>query len=167
MYFSNPHFAKFRPFEHRELPFLLPNSEQKRTFQYKARIKAPPRSGRHFSLSKKSITVKTAVLFQENWLQECNTKQPSATKERYGCGVSPAYIPYFIPPMGVRRSSSAPFVSQCTEKALAARRALQRVEKPFSARWETAKKVRKTSNSRPSAYIDTVGRELRSKSKFL
>ena len=28
-------------------------------------------------------------------------------------------------------------------------------------------KVRKTSNSRPSAYIDTVGRELRSKSKLL
>ena len=56
----------------------------------------------------------------------------------------------------------------------------------FSARWQTAKKVRKTSNSRPSAYIDTVypqgvrrirnapssrtaaqTRELRSKSKLL
>ena len=63
--------------------------------------------------------------------------------------------------------------------------AFQRVEKPFSARWQTAKKVRKTSNSRPSAYIDTVypqgarrirnapssrtaaqARELRSKSKY-
>ena len=39
--------------------------------------------------------------------------------------------------------------------------------KTFSTRWETAKKVRKTSNSRLSAYIDTLRRELRSKSKLL
>ncbi len=45
--------------------------------------------------------------------------------------------------------------------------AFQRVEKPFSTRWETAKKVRKTSNSRLSAYMDTARRELRSKSKLL
>ena len=39
--------------------------------------------------------------------------------------------------------------------------------KTFSTRWETVEKVRKTSNSRLSAYIGTVRRELRSKSKSL
>ena len=43
----------------------------------------------------------------------------------------------------------------------------QRVEKPFSARWQIVKKFRKPSNSRLSAYIGTVGRELRRKSKSL
>ena len=44
---------------------------------------------------------------------------------------------------------------------------VQRVENPFSARWQTVKKLWKPSNSRLSAYMGTVGRELRQKSKSL
>ncbi len=65
------------------------------------------------------------------------------------------------------RGYRVPYVGVSAEVDVTRLRARQRVEKPFSTRWETAKKVRKTSNSHPSAYIDTVGCELRSKSKFL
>ncbi len=40
-------------------------------------------------------------------------------------------------------------------------------QKAFFDTLSDCKNVRKTSNSRPSAYVGTVGRELRSKSKFL